>query len=330
MVINTNSNKREGIIMIISASRRTDIPAFYSEWLFNRIKEGFVYVINPMNPKQVSKVRLHPDTVDCFVFWTKNAGPMIKRLDELKDYKYYFEFTITGYDKDIEEGILDKREVIDSFKALSDKIGRNRVIFRYDPILLSEKYTIQYHCRAFEKLCKELKEYSSKCVISFIDLYKKTERNMKKLELLPMTNEIMEEIAEKFSKIASEYHLEIETCAEKIDLSKYGIKKGKCIDDKLISEVLGCKIDVKKDDTQREVCGCVKSIDIGQYNTCRHHCLYCYANFNDVQVEENFLSYDKDSPTLIGGIRADAKITERKMKSIKIEESECEQMKLNI
>lgn len=317
-------------MMIISASRRTDIPAFYSEWFFNRLKEGFVYVINPMNPKQVSKIRLHPDTVDCFVFWTKNAGPMIKRLDELKDYKYYFQFTITGYDKDIERGISNKREIIDSFKVLSDKIGRNRVIFRYDPILLTEKYTIQYHCRAFEKLCQALHGYTCKCVISFIDYYKKTERNMKEIKLLPMTEAVMEELAEKFSKIAHNYHLELETCAEQIDLSKYGIHKGKCINDRLISQLLGCQIDVKKDDTQREVCGCVKSIDIGQYHTCKHHCLYCYANFNDALVEENFLRYDKHAPTLIGAIREDVKITEREMKSIKGEKCQCEQMQLAI
>ena len=269
---------------------------------------------------------LTPDKVDCFVFWTKNAGPMLERLDELKEYKYYFQFTITRYDKDVEKSILDKKEVIDNFKKLSKKIGKDRVVLRYDPILLSEKYTIEYHCRAFEKLCKQLQGYTERCVISFIDLYKKTERNTKELKLLPMTDEVIEEIAEKLSKIAKKYELKIEICSEGIDLSKYGIKKGKCIDDKLVSKVMEYEIDVKKDDTQREVCGCVKSIDIGQYNTCRHHCLYCYANFNYAQVEDNYLQHDKEAPVLVGKIREDGKITEREMKSIKVKSNTTEQL----
>ena len=312
--------------MIVSVSRRTDIPAFYSDWFFNRLKEGFVYVINPMNSKQVSKVMLTPDKVDCFVFWTKNAGPMLERLDELKDYKYYFQFTITAYDKDMENGILDKKEVINNFKTLSNKIGKERVVLRYDPILLSEKYTIEYHCRAFEKLCRQLQGYTEKCIISFIDFYKKTERNTKELKLLSMTNIEIEKIAEKIAQIAKKYKLEVETCSEGINLSKYGIKKGKCIDDELISKIIGCEVNVKKDNTQREVCGCVKSVDIGQYNTCKHHCLYCYANFNYTQVEENYLQHVKEAPMLVGEMRDDAKITEREMKSIKVMQNKCEQI----
>ena len=142
--------------MIVSVSRRTDIPAFYSNWFFNRLKEGFVYVVNPMNLKQISKVELTPKTVDCFVFWTKNATPMLERLDELKDYNYYFQYTITPYGKDVEKGILDKGQVIESFKKLSTIIGKDRVILRYDPILLSDKYTIDYHCKAFDRLCNKL------------------------------------------------------------------------------------------------------------------------------------------------------------------------------
>ena len=143
-----------------------------------------------------------------------------------------------------------------------------------------------------------------------------------------MTDEVIEEIAEKLSKIAKKYELKIEICSEGIDLSKYGIKKGKCIDDKLVSKVMEYEIDVKKDDTQREVCGCVKSIDIGQYNTCRHHCLYCYANFNYAQVEDNYLQHDKEAPVLVGKIREDGKITEREMKSIKVKSNTTEQLQI--
>lgn len=303
--------------MIVSVSRRTDIPAFYSDWFFNRLKEGFVYVINPMNLKQISKVELTPDKVDCFIFWTKDATNMIDRLDELKDYNYYFQYTITSYGKDVEKGILDKKKIIESFKKLSDNIGKEKVILRYDPILLSKKYSIDYHCKAFDKLCSQLKGYTDKCIISFIDLYKKTERNTKVLDLIPMGLDQIEEISQKLSSIASKYDISIETCSEGYDLTKFGINKGKCIDDSLVSKVIGYEVNVKKDDTQRDVCGCVKSVDIGQYNTCRHHCLYCYANFNYNQVEENYKLHNKSNPLLIGEVRTDAKITIRDMKSIK-------------
>ncbi len=303
--------------MIVSVSRRTDIPAFYSEWFFNRLKEGYVYVVNPMNLRQVSKIKLNPETVDCFIFWTKDASPMLNRLDELKDYKYYFQYTVTPYGKEVEKGVLDKIKVIDTFKKLSTAIGKEKVVLRYDPILFSEKYNIEYHCRAFERLCTQLENYTEKCVISFIDLYKKTERNTKDLKIIQMELKDIENISERFSKIASKYGIVIETCSEGYDLTKFGIKKGKCIDDELISKIIGAKVKVKKDNTQRDVCGCVKSVDIGQYNTCRHHCLYCYANFNYKQVEENYKQHDKDYPLLVGKVREDAKITEREMKTIK-------------
>ena len=313
--------------MIVSVSRRTDIPAFYTEWFFNRLKEGYVYVQNPFNTKQISKVDLTPKSVDCFVFWTKNAEPMLARLDELKDYKFYFQFTITGYGRDVERGIKDKKAIIESFKDLSKKIGKERVILRYDPILLSKKYTIERHIALFERLCSQLSGYTQKCVISFVDLYKKTERNTKMLNLKPITIEDMRKIADEFSKIASKYDITLETCSESVDLSDFGIKKGKCIDDGLIERLLGCKLKVGKDKTQRDVCGCVASVDIGQYNTCRHHCAYCYANFNYETVENNIILHDVHSPMLIGVPSKDAKITSRDMKSICVKH-EMEQLSL--
>ena len=165
--------------MIISASRRTDIPAFYSDWFFNRIKEGYVLVRNPMNIHQVSKIKLSPDVVDCIVFWTKNPKPMLDKLDELKDYRYYFQFTLNSYSNDIEPNVPSKsEEIINTFKQLSDLIGRDRVIWRYDPIILSEKYTVQYHIKYFEKLSQILNGSFNKCVISFVDFYKKNARTL--------------------------------------------------------------------------------------------------------------------------------------------------------
>ncbi|MDD5936454.1 MAG: DUF1848 domain-containing protein [Clostridiales bacterium] len=308
--------------MIISASRRTDIPAFYSDWFFKRLEEGFLYVLNPYNRKQVSKIYLNTDTVDCFVFWTKNAGPMMDKLHLLaaKGFQYYFQFTITSYQRDIEPGIEDKNEVINTFKRLSDQLGKKRVIWRYDPIILNEKYTLEYHELWFEAMCKRLSGYTEKCVISFLDLYSKTIRNTKDLHLKQLTTDEMHQIANLLSTIAKKYNIQIESCCEDIDLSEYGINHGKCIDDRLVSQIIGSKLNVDKDDTQREICGCVKSIDIGQYSTCKHFCRYCYANYNYGHVNENCAYHDIDSPLLVDKLKGDEKITVREMKSIKCKE----------
>lgn len=309
--------------MIISASRRTDIPAFYSDWFFRRLEEGYLYVINPLNRKQVSKVLLNNDTVDCFVFWTKNAEPMIDKLYLLdqKGFEYYFQFTITSYQSDVEPGLDNKNKIINSFKKLASKIGKSRVIWRYDPIFLNDKYTLQYHELWFDAMCQRLCGYTDKCVISFLDLYAKTVRNTKDLHIKELKDDDINKIASILSNIAKKYGIQIETCSEAIDLTKYDIKNGRCIDDRLIAQILGSKIKVSKDANQREECGCVKSIDIGQYNTCKHFCKYCYANLNDALVNENCVMYDIDSPLLVGNLKGDEKITVREMKSIKCEDS---------
>jgi Domain of unknown function (DUF1848). len=162
--------------MIISASRRTDIPAFYSEWFLNRIKAGFLIVRNPMNPKQLSRIVLTPDVVDCIVFWTKNPTPMLPKLDELKDYNYYFQFTLTGYGQDIERNLPSKKDVlIPAFLELSEKIGAHRVIWRYDPILINSKYSEEYHVSAFKQIAEALNGHTEKCVFSFVDRYRKND-----------------------------------------------------------------------------------------------------------------------------------------------------------
>lgn len=315
--------------MIVSASRRTDIPAFYSEWFFNRLDAGYLYAVNPMNRKQVSKIILSPETVDCFVFWTKNPRPMMEKLAVLdqKGFPYYFQYTLTPYDQDIEPCFPDKNQLVKTFRELSGKIGQDKVIWRYDPILLSDQYTREYHYEWFEKLCHSLCDYTNLCVISFLDLYDKTKRNTKELHLQEISQKDMLAIGEVFAKIAAKYHLRLETCSEEIDLSQYGIEKGKCIDDRLISQIIGKPINVKKDDTQREVCGCVKSVDIGQYNTCQHYCAYCYANYSYSKVKENCQKHDIHSEILTGKLVGDEKITTREMKSI-VSSGEYEQMEL--
>lgn len=299
--------------LIISASRRTDIPAFYSEWLFNRIREGYLLVRNPMNVHQISRINLNPEVVECIVFWTKNPKPMMNKLHELEKYNFYFQFTLNSYDKSIEPNVPKKNELIETFIELSKQIGKDKVIWRYDPILLTDVFTKEYHFKWFEYLAQVLCNYTNKCVISFVDLYKKTERNLKGINLLPMSKNDMEEIASKISKIGSNYNLVIESCSEEIDLNKFNIEHGKCIDDKLISKITGKVFNIEKDPNQRDICGCVRSIDIGTYNTCMNGCLYCYANFSKDAVAKNVSLHDSKSPLLFGNLNGKEKIIDREM-----------------
>jgi hypothetical protein len=258
----------EETVMIISASRRTDIPSYYSDWLLNRIKERYVYIRNPMNIHQISKVSLDPDIVDCIVFWSKNPKPMLDKLQLIKDYACYFQFTLNPYDEDIETRLPSKTEILETFKKLSDIIGPERIIWRYDPVLLNKKYTAAYHIDKFYEFAKKLKGYTGKATFSFIDFYKKITENIKSLGIDEISNEAKKTIADSFSKIASENNLLIDTCAEDIDFSKYNITHARCIDDRLIAKITGYNPDVEKDKNQRLECGCVGSIDIGEYNSC--------------------------------------------------------------
>ena len=301
--------------MILSVSRRTDIPAFYSEWFYKRIEEGYVLVRNPMNSKQVSRIILTPGLIDCIVFWTKNPRNLMQGLDKLNSYNYYFQFTLTSYDKTVEVNVPEKKELINAFIELSKKIGRERVIWRYDPILLTSRFNKEYHFKWYKYLAEKLHPYTQKCIISFVDLYSKTERNTKSLGIIPFTDESMKEIAGEFSSIAQKYGIQLETCSEAMDFSEFGIKHGKCIDDELISRITGKTLSIGKDPNQRESCGCVKSVDIGAYNTCKHNCLYCYANFSKNTVEKNYLQHNPDSPLLFGVLKGDEVIRDRTMES---------------
>lgn len=304
--------------MIISVSRRTDVPAFYSRWFFNRLKEGYVLVRNPMNPKRISRINLSPDVVDGFVFWTKNPAPMLKEIHKLKDYAYYFQVTITSYGKDIEENVPSKNDVvIPSFIELSKLIGSDRMIWRYDPIILTEKYNVDYHVEYFEKMAKKLQGCTKKGVISFLDFYKNTEKNLRNLKLLPISEKEMKLIGEAFSVIAPKYGIELASCCESIDLTEFGIKHNSCIDGELFEKILGQKLNFKPDKNQRKGCGCIESIDIGAYNSCKNGCKYCYANYNPKLIDINFDSHDENAPILLGEIKSDDLITERKLTSFK-------------
>lgn len=304
--------------MILSVSRRTDIPNYYSEWFFNRLKEGFLYVRNPMNFHQISKIKISPDVVDCIVFWTKNPLPMMERLDELEAYNYYFQFTLTGYGNDVERNLPNKKaSVIPIFQELSNRIGKEKVAWRYDPIFFSNRYNAKYHLKAFRSIAEALSGYTEKCVISFLDIYPKNKKNMDDLLSYDLSDSELREFAKELSNIAKENHIKIGSCAEKIDLDEYGIIHNSCIDKELIEKIIGCKLKINKDKNQRIECGCVESVEVGTYNTCKNGCVYCYANYSAKSVESNFQKYDPLSPLLCGHIEKDDKISTRKVVSLK-------------
>lgn len=304
--------------MIISASRRTDIPTYYSEWLFNRLNEGYVLVRNPMNTHQISKICLSPEVVDGLVLWTKNPIPMFDRIHELERYNFYFQFTLNAYGKEVEPNVPSKNDIIiPAFIKLSKLIGRNRVIWRYDPIFFNENYTLDYHCRYFKKLASMLSNYTEKCTVSFIDLYKNTVRNVQPLQIIIETQKQQIELLSRFSEIANQYGIFIDTCAEAIELCNLHIAHACCIDKERLERLGNYKLDVKKDMNQRVECRCVASIDIGAYNTCKNGCLYCYANYSKKTVLRNNELHNPYSPLLFGEIGENDIIFERKVASWK-------------
>ena len=298
--------------MIISCSRRTDIPAFYSDWFFNRISAGYALVQNPLNSNQLSRVSLHPAAVDCIVLWTKNPEPLLGRLSQLQDYNYYFQFTLTPYGQDIEPHLPPKDRIVDTFLKLTDKIGRKRIIWRYDPILLSPCMDTEYHLEEFARLARRLSGYTEKCIVSFVDMYRHLQGKIAGLAIRPPGEVEIRKLAAGIARIANANDIKVETCAEEADLAAYGIQHGKCIDDLLIEEITGRKLKIKKDKRQRELCGCVTSVDIGQYNTCGHLCIYCYANLSRKTAHKNISLHNDKSPLLIGEPSEKQKISNRR------------------
>lgn len=304
--------------MILSVSRRTDIPAFYSDWFFERVRQGYLCIRNPMNAHQVSRVKITPDVVDCIVFWTKNPAPMLDRLGELSEYDFYFQFTLNNYGKEVEPNIPPLGERLEAFAALSEKTGKERVIWRYDPIIFTDSYTAEYHLQGFEKIAERLKDYTEKAVISIVDVYpSKNSANLLKLGAQNLSQDKLEEFMEKMAGIAKKNGLVIATCAENISLEKYGIEHNSCIDRQLIERITGSTLNVKPDG-QRPFCQCVKCDDIGSYDTCPHGCIYCYANYRPNTVEKKIRAYSVVSPLLCDSINEETdKVTERPVRSYK-------------
>lgn len=285
--------------MIINTGSRTDIPAYFSEWFINRIKEGYVYVRNPYYMNQVTKYILSPDVVDCLVFCTKNPEPIIGKLHEINKYNQLWFVTITPYEEDIEPYVPSKEKVISSFQKLSSLIGKEKIVWRYDPIFISGKYTVEKHIYEFEKIASHLSGYTDECVISFIDLYEKTKKNF--IGVKEVSKEAKEEIAKEFVKIGSKYNIKIKTCVEGNELSIYGVDCSGCMTKNVIERAIGVNLKIQKKKSVRQGCDCLLGNDIGMYNTCGHGCIYCYANYDKKSVYGNMRKHNPNSPFLIGG-----------------------------
>lgn len=292
--------------MIISASRRTDIPAFYSRWFMNRIRAGHCMVPNPFNPTQVSRVSLKPEDVDVIVFWTRNPGPLMPHLSELEErgYRFYFLYTLMGNPRRIDPGARPMAAAARNFRELSERIGRERTVWRYDPIFLSSVTDYDFHEKTFRHIAAELRGATTRSVVSFAHLYRKARRRLEELagegiRLLPWDEERAGDLVRSLVETARENGMEPRSCADERDLQRYGLKPGKCVDDELISRVFGLDLRGGKDPCQRRNCGCAVSKDIGMYDSCPAGCVYCYATTSLDCARANFRAHDPEASSLL-------------------------------
>ncbi|MDD7362567.1 MAG: DUF1848 domain-containing protein [Peptoniphilus sp.] len=280
--------------MILSASRRTDIPTFFSDWFLARLKEGFLYVRNPYN-RRIGKLVLTPEEVELIVFWTKNAMPLTPHLDEIERLgytTYCFFYTVTPYGLDVEAGLPEKNKIVENFIALSKKIGRDRMTLRYDPILIDRHYTPDFHVRAFRALLGRLEGYTERVVVSFIDLYPSIKGAFR-----PVSMRERYFLLTQFEAIAAENGMSLQTCCEQTP-EGCGVISRACIDRDYVEKITGLRVLAPEDGGQRTMCRCIESVDIGNYDTCKNGCRYCYAT----HPQKPTAHYDPSSPILCDSI----------------------------
>ena len=284
--------------MIVSASRRTDIPRWYAPWLMNRLRAGEVLVGEPYRPHRLRRYALTPEGVDAVVFWTKDPRPLLPHLDEIKamGYRSLLQFTLTPYGADIEPGLEDKGEILAAFQALGRRLGRERVLWRYDPVLLTGAIGADWHRERFRALCERLSPYTDQVTLSFLDSY--PGRPMDGLRA-PDHREAAE-LAAYFGETARAFGLSAVMCCEAGDYTRYGIGRAACIDRERLERVCGGPLELKPDRGQRPGCGCCESVDIGAYDTCPTGCRYCYANRSPGRTAAGWARHAPDSPLLVG------------------------------
>lgn len=291
--------------MIVSASRRTDLPAFHADWLCRRFSEGFVLVRNPYNARQVSRVSLAPDAVDGLVFWTKNPLPLAGRLALFAPYPYYFQWTLTPYGRDIEPHLPEKPRLLAAFRELAERIGPLRLVWRYDPVLLSPAWTAARHEETFAAFCAALSGACDTCVVSFLDRYRHRDRWLRALSLRPPDAAEEEELLASFRRSAARYGFTLRACCE----AGTDLPPAACIDAARLEAIAGVPFARLRDRNQRRDCACAASVDIGAYNTCPGGCVYCYA----VRAPRAVRPAAPDAPCLAGPVTAADIVTERPM-----------------
>ena len=300
--------------MILNTGNRTDIPAFYSEWFMNRVREGYVLSRSPYAPNVLYRYRIDPAVVDVLGFCTKNPEPMLKHLKDLAPFRQFWSVTITPYGKDFEPNVPDKKDVMYAFRSLSEIIGPQCVCWRYDPILISGKYTAEDHIHHFSEMASFLCGYTDRAVISFIDLYEKTRRNFPEAKEVGRNDRL--KIGEAFAEISAAHGIKLHTCLEGNDLACFGIDTTGCMTRQVLEEVTGEELRVPSSaENAREGCRCLLGGDIGAYNTCLHFCRYCYANYDRETVLRNSRLHDPASPLLVGHITASDEIRDVKQES---------------
>lgn len=293
--------------MIISASRRTDIPAFYSQWLRHRLEDGYCLVPNPFNSKQISRVSLLPGDVDAFVFWTRDPRPFMPLLDGLErlGYRSVFLLTLTAYSAPLEQHGPSRREAVTAIHQLVERVGSDRLTWRYDPIVLGPGLTIEHHISQFRMLVRELRGTTSRVKISMVDLYRKTRRRMSRIcsgesyLVDPMTHQRIDELVKALAEIAGEAGMKLTTCAEERDLESLGAAPGRCIDAEWLARIYGRPFPITKDGGQRKHCLCAPSRDIGMNDSCLHGCTYCYATRSHAAAVSNHRRHDPRGLSLL-------------------------------
>ena len=300
--------------MILNTGARTDTVQYFSEWLLKRFEEGFVYTRNPLFPNKVTRYELSPEKIDAVLFCSKNYAPILPRLREITSkYRTYFHYTITAYGKDIEPGVPSIEDSVKTLAELSKIVGKNKVTWRYDPVFLTQKYTIEKHAQTFRWLCEQLAPHIDRCIFSFVEIYKKLQVNMP--ELIPLSENDINTLAEILGKTAKKFGIRIQTCGTNGDFSRFGIEKSGCATLEILGKANSCEFRNLKHKGLRNGCHCIESRDIGAYDTCLNGCKYCYANKNPQKARENYRFHNPDSPILLGEIKPTDTITQGNQQS---------------
>ena len=288
--------------MILNISGRTDVVQFYTDWLLKRFSEGYVLSRNPLFPNKVTRYELSPDTVDCVVFSSKNYTPILPHIRKIADrFNTYFYYTITAYGKDLEPGVPSVSESIETLIRLSEIVGRERVAWRYDPVLLTESYTVETHLHAFEETAKRLYPHIDRCIFNFVEMYKKVRANMP--QMIPLTDADKDMLARGFGRVAEKLSMPVQTCGLCGDFTRFGIQASGCMTLEILGNANHIRFRDMKHKGKRAGCGCIETRDAGAYDTCMNGCKYCYANINPQKAFENYKLHDPDSPLLLGNLK---------------------------